>query len=106
DLINHRFTIYLTSDHGNTNASGIGRVSEGVLVDQKGERVRVYSDETIYEDSVAHLPGTKWSNIGLPEQYYVLLAPYGQAFTPKGWRTVTHGGISIEEVIVPFIKVT
>ncbi|MEH7558857.1 BREX-3 system phosphatase PglZ, partial [Priestia megaterium] len=30
DLINKNYTIYLTSDHGNTNAKGIGRISEGV----------------------------------------------------------------------------
>ncbi|PWA07896.1 BREX-3 system phosphatase PglZ [Pueribacillus theae] len=99
------FTIYITSDHGNTNATGIGRISEGVLVDQRGERVRIYRDRTIYEDSAYELPAIKWPNIGLPDDYYVLLAQYGQAFVPNGQNIVTHGGISIEEVIVPFAKV-
>jgi len=40
------YEIWLTADHGNTEASGMGRPSnEGVLADQKGERVRVYPDE-------------------------------------------------------------
>lgn len=105
DLQRAGFTIYVTSDHGNTNATGIGRISEGVLVEQKGERVRIYNDRTIYDDSANQLPAIKWSNIGLPEDYHVLLAQYGQAFVPKGQNIVTHGGISIEEVIVPFVKV-
>jgi len=105
DLHHAGFTIYITSDHGNTNATGIGRISEGVLVDQKGERVRVYNDGTIYTDSANQLPAIKWSNIGLPDDYHVLLAQYGQAFVPKGQNIVTHGGIRIEEVIVPFVKV-
>ena len=105
DLYRAGFTIYITSDHGNTKATGIGRISEGVLVDQKGERVRVYRDRTIYDDSANQLPVIKWSNIGLPDDYHVLLAQYGQAFVPKRQGVVTHGGISIEEVIVPFVKV-
>lgn len=105
NLKNNGFTIYITSDHGNTLATGTGRVSEGVLVDQKGERVRIYSDQTLYEDAAEKIAGFKWSNIGLPEDYYVFLANNGEAFAPKGQQVITHGGISIEEVIVPFVKV-
>ncbi|MGG0250719.1 BREX-3 system phosphatase PglZ [Peribacillus frigoritolerans] len=105
DLLNEQYTIYLTSDHGNTNAKGIGRISEGVLVDQKGERVRIYSDRTLYEDSLSKINSIPWSNVGLPDDYYVLLSQYKEAFVTKEEHIVTHGGISIEEVIVPFVKV-
>ncbi|MEW4278925.1 BREX-3 system phosphatase PglZ [Priestia megaterium] len=105
DLIDVGYTVYLTSDHGNTNATGIGRASEGVLVEQKGERVRIYNDMTLYEDAASKLSVQKWPSIGLPENYHVLLAGYGQAFVPKNQSIVTHGGISIGEVIVPFVKV-
>src|SRR5699024_12068649 len=105
DLLGARFAVYVISHDCNTNATGIGRISEGVLVEQKGERVRIYNNRTIYDDSANHLPVIKWSNICLPEDYHVLLAEYGQAFVPKGQDIVTHGGISIEEVIVPFVKV-
>jgi hypothetical protein len=33
-----------------------------------------------------------------------LLAPEGAAFIGEREKVVTHGGISIEELIVPFIK--
>lgn len=105
DLTDAGFSIYLTSDHGNTDATGVGRISEGVLVEQKGERVRIYNDMTLYEDAASKLPVQKWPSIGLPENYHVLLAEYGQAFVPKSQSIVTHGGASIEEVIVPFVKV-
>lgn len=105
DLNEEGFTVYITSDHGNTSAVGIGQVSEGVLVDQKGERVRIYSDDTLYKNSAETIPALQWSNVGLPDDYYVLLSKYNEAFVPKNKRVITHGGISIEEVIVPFIKV-
>ncbi|MGF9964515.1 BREX-3 system phosphatase PglZ [Bacillus rhizoplanae] len=105
DLIKENYTVYLTADHGNTRAKGIGRMLEGVLVDQKGERVRIYSDPILYEDSASKIDAVSWNNVGLPENYHVLLSQYGQAFVPKDEEIVTHGGMSIEEVIVPFIKV-
>lgn len=105
DLHHEKFTIYITSDHGNIESVGIGRISEGVLVEQKGERVRIYNDPLLLNDALDKMSGISWSNVGLPEDYYVLLAPYGQAFVNKNERIVSHGGISIEEVIVPFVKV-
>lgn len=106
DLLKAKYTVYMTSDHGNTESVGIGRISEGVLVNQKGERVRVYTDKRIYEDSAKEIDSISWSRVGLPEDYHVLLAKYGQAFVNQNERIVSHGGISMEEVIVPFIKVT
>ena len=105
DLINANYTIYITSDHGNTVAKGIGRFSEGVLVDQRGERVRLYNDKTFYQAAAETIPGQSWSNVGLPGDYYALFSQYGEAFTQKDKELITHGGISIEEVIVPFVKV-
>ncbi|MGG2093478.1 BREX-3 system phosphatase PglZ [Bacillus sp. S13(2024)] len=105
DLLNDGYSVYLTSDHGNTKATGIGRISEGVLVDQKGERVRIYSDKTLYNHALSKIDGLSWGNAGLPDSYYVLLSQYKQAFVPKEQEIITHGGISIEEVIVPFVKV-
>lgn len=104
DLIVSGYTVYLTSDHGNTVAKGIGRISEGVLVNQKGERVRVYNEPTIYENSKVRSDAIEWSNRGLPDDYLALLSKYGEAFAPKGEKIITHGSISIEEVIVPFVK--
>ncbi|WP_078596330.1 BREX-3 system phosphatase PglZ [Evansella clarkii] len=105
DLQSAGFTIYITSDHGNTSASGVGRIQEGVLVDQTGERVRIYDDYTIYKNSATNIPSLKWPNIGLPEDFHVLLAPYGKAYVPEDSKVLSHGGISIEEVLVPFVKV-
>lgn len=105
DLQRENFTVYLTADHGNTESIGNGRLSEGVLVEQKGERVRIYSDQTLLNAAKEKLESISWNNIGLPDDYHVLLSKYGQAFVNKGDRVVSHGGISIEEVIVPIVKV-
>ncbi|GAE27483.1 hypothetical protein JCM9140_3631 [Halalkalibacter wakoensis JCM 9140] len=105
DLQRENFTVYLTADHGNTESVGSGRLSEGVLVEQKGERARIYSDQLLLSAAKEKIESIPWNNIGLPADYNVLLAKYGQAFVNKGEQVVSHGGISIEEVIVPFVKV-
>jgi hypothetical protein len=47
-------------------------------------------------------PGTlEWPSIGLPDDYLALIAPPLRAFIGEGKRTVAHGGICIEEAIVP-----
>jgi hypothetical protein len=43
--------------------------------------------------------------VGLPEDYLPLLAPARQAFIQEGQRTVSHGGISVEELIVPLVQI-
>ena len=47
----------------------------------------------------------EWSALGLPEDYLPLLAPGRSAFVRHGERIVGHGGISLEEVVVPLVQI-
>ena len=47
-----------------------------------------------------------WPSIGLPDDYLALIAPPLRAFIGEGKWTVAHGGICIEEAIVPFVTIT
>ncbi|MGI9861905.1 BREX-3 system phosphatase PglZ [Moorella naiadis] len=98
------FDVYLTSDHGNIEAGGCGVTGEGVTAELRGERARVYPSEILRKQVHAQFPGSiAWPPLGLPEDYLPLLAPPRKAFVRQDERIVAHGGISIEEVIVPFI---
>jgi len=100
------FTVFITSDHGNTECKGIGRISDGVFVKTKGERVRIYNDKSIRDERAKEYSLLKWPNIGLPEEMNILLANENKAFIPNGQQAVSHGSISLEEVVVPFVEVT
>ena len=107
DLIAAGFEVYLTSDHGNVECTGRGRIPQGVTVETKGERFRTYQSKIIRDQTALEHPDTViWDDTSLPDDYFVLLANDKRAFTTKNDKIVTHGGIHIEEVIVPFVKVT
>jgi len=106
-LLEASFTVYITSDHGNVWARGIGRPKEGTLVEKRGQRARVYTDPAFAQLGKEQSPtAIEWTNVGLPEQIHVLLAPQLDAFLNTGEHAVCHGGIALEEVIVPLIKVS
>lgn len=107
DLMDEGFEVYLTSDHGNVECIGRGRIGQGVTVNTKGERARVYNSLNIRnQTSIDYQDTIVWNNTSLPNDYHVLLADRNDAFVPKNKKIVTHGGIHLEEVIVPFIKVS
>ena len=105
-LLQKHFDIFITSDHGNIEARGCGQVSEGAIVDLRGVRARVYPDKVLRAQIKKRFPDAiDWPPFGLPENFLPLLAPNRSAFISEGKRAVGHGGISIEELIVPYIQV-
>jgi len=99
------FNIYITSDHGNTPCTGIGIIrNTGVEVETKSKRMIVLKDfaeeKEYFEGKVIYYPGYY-----LDKDYKYYVCEPGVSFDNKNKEVMTHGGISIDEVIVPFIKV-
>lgn len=106
-LLAENFTVFLTADHGNIWARGIGRPNEGVLVETKGQRARLYGDPAFFNLARQQFPDAlEWPNLGLPAHLHVLLASQLTAFLDVNTQAVCHGGIALEEVVVPFIQIT
>ena len=106
-LVDAGFDLTLTADHGNVEARGIGKPDVGATAEQRGERVHVFRDELTRSNIAAQYSGSiSWPTIGLPEDYLPLIAPARRAFIKEDTRTVAHGGVCIEELIVPFVRIT
>jgi hypothetical protein len=104
-LLDHGYQVWMTSDHGNIECCGKGRPSEGVIAETRGERVRVYPTPELR----SQIAGTftfahEWQPIGLPSNYFPLVASGNDAFINPNDSIVGHGGIAVEEVIVPLVK--
>ncbi len=104
-LLNNGYDVWMTSDHGNIECTGKGKPTEGVIAETRGERVRIYPSEELRSQVAEKFAFVKgWSPIGLPADYFPLVADDKDAFTNQGSTVVGHGGISIEEVIVPLVN--
>ena len=100
------YEVWLTSDHGNIESIGKGRPKEGAIAESRGERVRVYpTPELRSQISSSFTFAREWQSAGLPDDYFPLVATGNDAFVNEGDSIVGHGGVAIEEVIVPLIKV-
>lgn len=102
------FELYVTSDHGNIEAIGEGSPSQGVLVDRSGQRVRIYKDQTILNNTVGELGDRafRWDGKLLPAGYMPLMHRGRGAFVQEGQSLVCHGGTSLDELVIPFIEIS
>ena len=107
-LLDRRIHVAITSDHGHVEAVGVGQPSEGVLVKSRAQRARLYDNEDFAHTVQQDFPDTiLWRNDGLLPHGWVVLLPTGrQAFAPVGKRVVSHGGLTIEEMVVPSVTIT
>jgi len=105
-LISNRYEVYITSDHGNIEAEGIGDLGEGCLSISRGARVRIYNNKILAEKALERFPQSIITPKAETEStLYYLYAPDRKAFSDDRIVKVTHGGLSIEEVIIPFVRV-
>ncbi|HAT8643602.1 BREX-3 system phosphatase PglZ [Legionella pneumophila] len=104
-LLDHEYEVWLTADHGNIECTGKGKPSEGVIAEIRGERARVYPSHELRSQVASSFKfAYEWQPVGLPPNYFPLVASNHDAFTNLNDSVVGHGGIAIEEVIVPLIK--
>ena len=94
-LAEHGYQIYLTADHGNVDADGIGRINQGVVTELKGERVRTYRSEALAASVPSDIDAFRFDSPGLPPDFLPLYAATRGAFVPKGDQIVAHGGICV-----------
>jgi hypothetical protein len=107
-LLARGFAVYLTSDHGHVEARGFGRPSEGLTVDTRGRRARIYSDRHAVDNVQREFEETiRWHGQGLlPDDVWALMPQGRQAFALEGEIVVTHGGPTLDEVVVPLVAIT
>lgn len=96
------FEVWFTADHGSLEVEPLGRPMEGLAVDTAGTRVRLYTTPALREQSKAD--GDIWDPPGMPPTGPYPLFPWGRYGLRHNTR-VTHGGLSFDEMIVPFVRV-
>ena len=105
-LLSKGFDVYITADHGNALCTGIGRfVGAGVDVETKSHRMVVlkdFADKAKMADKFGLIEYPKYY---LPKEYDYLICNTDTSLDNPGEQVMTHGGMTIDEVVVPFIKI-
>ncbi|NCP02221.1 MAG: BREX-3 system phosphatase PglZ, partial [Deltaproteobacteria bacterium] len=84
-LLDYGYEVWLTADHGNIQCEGKGRPSEGVIAETRGERVRVYPTPELRSQVACAFPfAHEWQPVGLPADYFPLVAGGRDAFVNPG----------------------
>ncbi len=105
DLLAAGYELWLTADHGNVEAVGVGYPGTGTLTEERSERALVFTHANLRDATALKFPNAvSWAGAGLPDEYHALLATGFEAFTSIDKHTLSHGGISIEEMVVPFVR--
>ncbi len=105
-LLGYNYRLFITADHGNIAGVGRGLKPHKALIESYARRVVIFDKESLaHEYAQAHnlrqLPLKT-----LPPNIHPVYLPGNQLFDAKGATKISHGGLSLEELVVPFVEVT
>jgi hypothetical protein len=95
--------VIITSDHGQIAAVGKGRLNVGVLAEQRSKRVAIFGSENICKSYAAN-GIVDYRPFGMPTNMFPVFSCELDSFDLQDMHSVSHGGITIEEAIVPVIE--
>jgi hypothetical protein len=98
------YRVLLTADHGQVECRGCGRPRVGTLPDERSKRVLMFDNKTVC-DSFANSWSIPFHPSNLPVSMWPLFAAGFASYDIEGAEAVSHGGMSIEEVLVPVAEV-
>jgi hypothetical protein len=99
-LLDNNFALHFCSDHGSVIAKGNGEKVQKYLIDDFAKRAVIIPEEAseLIEFEKMDIPFVSHKKLVLPEGRTM--------FTQKNKIEINHGGISLEEIVVPFITIT
>ena len=104
-LLNRGFKVFITADHGNTQCTGGGAIKKlGVETETKSKRMIVLKDFANISEELSERT-FEYPGYYLDKQYQYRICKGKTSFDNKNETVMTHGGITLEEVIVPFVEV-
>lgn len=105
-LLKKGFDVYITADHGNTPCTGMGKlVKTGVEVETKSRRMLVLKDFADKQKLIEQYSLIDFPKYFLSKEFDYLICGVKSSFDARGESVMSHGGITVDEVIVPFIKI-
>ena len=100
------YDVYITADHGNTTCTGRGKLmGTGVEMETKSRKFLVLRDFADKDKLMEKYNFVEFPKYYLAKEYDYLICDIGESLDAKGEDVMTHGGLSLDEVVVPFITI-
>jgi hypothetical protein len=104
-LLESGFAVYITADHGNAPCVGVGEFQGDVLAQTRATRMMPLKDIGLH-NKLLETSCFEYSGYFLDKNYHYFVCHDGLSLDSVGASIMTHGGATLDEVIVPFITVT
>ena len=97
------YRAFVVADHGQLGGKGVGLPNVGTVPEDRSKRVLVFGTSATRDDYEGY-GETDLRPITMPKDAFPLFARYGETFDLKGGSSFSHGGCSIEEVMIPVVE--
>lgn len=104
-LLADGFTVYITADHGNTPAIAQGRFQKPNVITESASRRAVIYQSFAGAEELDDFAVQEYTGHYLPKEYRYYTFDAHWCYGDKGTKYISHGGMTIEEVVVPFVKI-
>ena len=104
-MLDNGFAVYMTSDHGNTSSTAKGRFMKPSVLAEPASRRAVIYDASFDARELDKFEVMRYSGAYLPDGYDAYLFSADTCYGDTGKEYITHGGMTIEEAVVPFVRI-
>lgn len=104
DGLGKGYRVVVTADHGQVECRGQGRPNVGSLPEDRSKRVLIFPSAALAQQH-SGLGLEAFQPMGLKSDMYPLFPTCFSSFDRVGVETISHGGLALEEVLVPVAEV-
>jgi len=105
-LLDGGYRLFLTADHGNLAGVGAGLKPPKALVERYARRVAIFDHATLAQEYAQAHGLRTFRTKALPPDVHPVYPAGNGLFDAEGATSISHGGLSLEELVVPFVEVT
>ncbi|MCB0191473.1 MAG: BREX-3 system phosphatase PglZ [Anaerolineae bacterium] len=105
-LLNHDYRLFITADHGNIAGVGSGLKPPKALIESYARRVAIFDKASLADDYARTHNLRRLPLKTLPPLVQPVYLPGNLLFDMAGATRISHGGLSLEELVVPFVEVS
>jgi len=104
-LLERNYRVFVAADHGNIAGRGNGVMPARALVETYARRVAIYDQDTLAREFAEEHSLRCFRTKALPPDVYPVYPPGVELFASEDATMISHGGLSLEELVVPFVEV-